>query len=217
MDRSTINVWQGGIAAKESCFQHYWDMLEQTEQQYANTMKNVHLRNRYVSVHAQLRIQLAKTVNIAPTQLRILKSKYGKPYLADFPNLAFNLSHTANKMVVASGYDTELGIDIEQCKPRTNLASLVDKCFASEEKDYWRQLPVSQQLPGFYRFWTRKEAFVKATGRGIALGLKQCVINPRKQSEFLRIPKDYGAASNWLIEEIEVYETIYGALVVKKI
>jgi 4'-phosphopantetheinyl transferase len=211
----TIKLWQGEIAAEEADYQRYWHILDQTEQQHANSIKNEQQYKRYVAVHARLRILLGDAVNAAPEQLRIHKAEFGKPYLVDYPELAFNLSHTANKMVVVTAYHCVLGVDIELCKPRTNLAALVDKCFAEEELNYWQQLPESHQTLAFYRFWTRKEAFVKATGRGIALGLKQCVVNPQNPSELLRIPENYGQASKWLIQDIDLGGSICGALVVK--
>jgi 4'-phosphopantetheinyl transferase len=157
---------------------------------------------------------LADVTNTAPEQLRIRKTEHGKPYLVDYPELAFNLSHTGNQMVVAIAKNCELGVDIEHCKPRTNLATLVDKCFAEQEKNYWLKLPQAQQPQAFYRLWVRKEAFVKATGRGIALGLNQCVINPENLNEFLSIPEEYGIAYDWLIQDIDMGVTICGAVVV---
>ncbi|NOU21557.1 MAG: 4'-phosphopantetheinyl transferase superfamily protein [Methyloglobulus sp.] len=216
MDSLEVKLWQGDCVAEETDYQRYWRILDPTEQQHASTIKNEQLHRRYVETHARLRILLGDAVNTAPEQLRIHKAEHGKPYLADYPELAFNLSHTVNKMVVAFAYNCELGVDIEICKPRTNLAALVDKCFAEEEKSYWQQLPESQQIQAFYRFWTRKEAFVKATGRGIALGLKQCVINPQNPSELIRIPDDYGHASEWSIQDIDLDKAICGALAVRK-
>ncbi|MEQ1486685.1 4'-phosphopantetheinyl transferase superfamily protein [Methyloglobulus sp.] len=207
-----IKLWHGDIAASEADYGQYWQILDQVEQQHACNIKNGQLHQRYVEIHARLRILLGDAVNAPPEQLRIVKAEHGKPYLIDYPKLAFNLSHTANRMVVAIAYDCALGVDIELCKPRTNLAALVDKCFAEEEKNYWQQLPKAQQKQAFYRFWTRKEAFVKATGRGIALGLNQCVFNPDNLNELLRIPDGYGETGEWMIQDIDMDMFIYGAL-----
>jgi 4'-phosphopantetheinyl transferase len=215
VDDCPIRLWQGDCAATETDYSQYWRILDPTEQQHALTIKNKQMLQRYVGVHARLRILLGDVVNAAPVQLRLHRAEYGKPYLLDYPELTFNLSHTANKLVVAIADKCELGVDIERCKPRKNLAALVDKCFAEEEKNHWQQLPESQQTQAFYRFWTRKEAFVKATGKGIALGLKQCVSNPLNPTELLRIPDGHGLAKEWLISDIDLGEPICGALVAK--
>ncbi len=67
-----------------------------------------------------------------------------------------------------------------------------------------------------YRFWTRKEALVKATGRGIALGLNLCVVNPENQAELLRVPADCGSASTWRVLDIALGQDVCGALVTDK-
>lgn len=215
MDSQNIKFWHTELATLEVDYPHFWSLLDPSEQHHASTIKNERLHRRYVEVHAQLRLFLGETINAAPELLRIHKAEYGKPYLVDYPELAFNLSHTANRMAVAIAYKCDLGIDIEFCKPRTNLAALVEKCFAEEEKEYWQKLPSTKKTLTFYRFWTRKEAFVKATGRGIALGLKQCVIDPNNPTKLLRIPENYGHPSEWLIQDIGLFRSICGAIVIK--
>jgi len=67
----------------------------------------------------------------------------------------------------------------------------------------------------FYQLWVRKEAFVKAIGRGIAVGLDQCAINPEQQTEFLSIPAEYGVANDWKIVDVQLKKEDACALVVK--
>ncbi|MDP1665228.1 MAG: 4'-phosphopantetheinyl transferase superfamily protein [Methylobacter sp.] len=216
MNTDTIQIWHGNIAADNAHYQNYWRVLDAAEHAHAEKIKNDLLHKRYVEVHGRLRNILAQTLNQPPEQINIKKTEHGKPYLADMPELVFNLSHSASVMVIALGWNCQLGVDIECCKPRTSLAGLVDKCFAEEEIAYWHKLPEAQKTPEFYRFWTRKEAFVKATGRGIGLGLNRCVINPQNQSEFLRVPADYGQASTWHVQDITLGQDVCSALVTDK-
>lgn len=204
MDCHGIRIYQGEVHGNEREYEDFWRVLEPYEQQHAALIGNPATRLRYVEIHARLRMLLATTINSIPEQLRILKGEYGKPYLADYPELAFNLSHTGKKYVIVTGINQELGVDIEACIPRTTLPALVEKCFAEEEQHYWRLLPEQEKTNAFYRFWTRKEAFVKAVGRGIALGLNQCVINPEDHNRFLRLPSGYGQPDTWQIQEIDV-------------
>jgi 4'-phosphopantetheinyl transferase len=119
-------------------------------------------------------------------------------------------------MVLAIGLNCQLGVDIENCKPRTSLAAMVNKCFAEEEVAYWNQLPEAKKTAEFYRYWTRKEAFVKATGRGIALGLKHCVVNPENQAEFLRVPASCGQSATWHVHDLVLGQEFCSALVTDK-
>lgn len=216
MKEETIKIWHGNITAEDAHYQDFWRVLDAAERAHAEKIKNSLLHKSYVEVHARLRNVLAKILNQPPETIRIKKAAHGKPYLADYPELAFNLSHSADKLIIATGWHCQLGADIEICKSRINLSGLVDKCFAEEEACYWNKLPEDQKIREFYRFWTRKEAFVKATGRGLGLGLNHCVINPEKPTEFLRIPACYGPASSWHVRDIDFGETICSALVANK-
>ncbi len=216
MEEDAVRLWHCDIVGDEAYFSAFWNILDHAEQQHADSISQQKIRLNYVEIHARLRLLLAEVVSAKPAQLRILKAEHGKPYLPDYPELVFNLSHTANKLAVAYGYHHDIGVDIETCKPRKNLAALVEKCFAEEEQHYWQHLPEPEQIHAFYRFWVRKEAFVKAVGRGIALGLERCVINPQNDNSFLRIPEGYGKADEWFIQAFQPNEKICGALVTKR-
>lgn len=216
LNTDTIQIWHGNIVAEDAHYQNYWRVLDAAEQVHAGIIKNHLLRKRYVEVHGRLRNVLAETLRERPEKIRIKKAEHGKPYLVDVPELAFNLSHSANAMVIALGWNCQLGVDIESCEPRTSLVGLVDKCFGEEEIAYWHSRPEAQKTVEFYRFWTRKEAFVKAMGRGIALGLNQCVINPENQTAFLRVPADCGSASKWHVLDMDLGPGVCSALVTDK-
>ncbi len=216
MNSDSIQIWYGDIAADDAHYQHYWPVLDAAEQAHAGNIKNDLSRKCYVEARGRLRNLLAQILNEAPDKINIKKAEHGKPYLADRPDLAFNLSHSAGAMVVAAAWNCRLGVDMERCRPRTGLTGLAGKCFAEEEIAYWQQLPEEQKTVGFYRFWTRKEAFVKATGRGIALGLTQCVVNPENQDGFLRVPADYGRASTWHALDLVLGQDVCSALVTDK-
>jgi len=216
MNTETLEIWHGKVTAENSHYQAYWCVLDEAGQIQAGKFKNALLHKRYVEIHGRLRNLLAQKLNQPPEKIRIKKTEHGKPYLADHPELAFNLSHSADKLMIAVGWNCRLGVDIEICKQRINLSGLVDKCFAEEEAAYWTKLPEAQKNREFYRFWTRKEAFVKATGHGIALGLNHCVVNPANPTEFLRVPAKCGKASEWNLLDIDLGEGICSALVVDK-
>lgn len=216
MNTDIIQIWHGTVVADDAHYPTYLRILDAVEQAHAETIKNPLPRKRYVEVHGRLRMVLAQTLNVPPETITIQKTEHGKPYLVDTPEWVFNLSHSANAMVIAVAWNCQLGVDVEFCKPRTGLAGLVDKCFGEEEIAYWKRLPEDQKVTEFYRFWTRKEAFVKATGRGIALGLSHCVINPENQERFLRVPAECGQASKWHALDMALAPGICSALVTDK-
>ncbi len=135
-----------------------------------------------------LREMLAKHLQIPAEELVIERGEFGKPYLRDFPEWYFNLSHSGEKMLLAISHNTSVGIDIERIKLRHSITNLVKKCFSTSEQNYWFNLPEESQLRTFYDFWTRKEAVIKGIGRGIALGLNRCEIDTNQPNNFLNLP-----------------------------
>ncbi len=216
MNTDSVEVWHGIITADEELYNRFLAVLDDDEQRQANRFKNTLLHKRYVEVHGRMRSLLAEVVKQAPEQITIYKTKQGKPYLPDYPEVTFNLSHSAEQLLIAVAQNCRVGVDIEVCKPRANLTGLVNKCFAEAEMSYWNQLPDNEKKQAFYRFWTRKEAFVKATGHGIVLGLNQCIINPENQIEFTSVPMQCGKASIWSIQDFELGEGLCGAIVSDK-
>ncbi|MGR9117453.1 MAG: 4'-phosphopantetheinyl transferase family protein [Gammaproteobacteria bacterium] len=200
----SIDLWHGRLTGGETIDQRFWRLLDDSERRHAHNLKRQNMQARYVEVHGKMRRILATYLQTEPDRILIGKEAHGKPYLLERPGWVFNLSHSAERFVLAVSKNCQLGADIERYKGRVNLTGLVKKCFAHEERVYWEALPEPDKIREFYRFWTRKEAFVKATGRGIALGLEQCVINPLNPSEMLRMPENCDRESEWRIADIDL-------------
>lgn len=201
-----VDTWHGELLTKENSVdemteQPYWDLLSADEKTKAQSYSRFELQKKYIKTRGVLREILASYLKIPAPEIAIQIAEHGKPYLSNYP-LYFNLTHTGNEFAVAVSNISEIGIDLEVCRQRKSQSAMVEKCFSSTEQHYWNSLPEDQKALIFYQFWVRKEAFVKAVGRGIALGLNQCEINPDKQNEFLSIPEGYGKASDWKILEV---------------
>lgn len=102
-----------------------------------------------------------------PYTAKIAYGLHGKPYLADYPDVHFNISHSG-QYVVCIVCDRPVGIDIQEIAPyRPEVAASV--CNLTE----MAQLNVSAEREReFAQIWAKKEAFVKLTGDGIAGGMK---------------------------------------------
>lgn len=216
MSSDYISVWQGDLSFEDINYQRHWSVLDSAEQVIASKVRSKNRHNEYVHIHGLLRYQLGLILNHPPERLVINRSQTGKPYLGDYPKLVFNISHSAEHFIIAIATDCQLGIDVECIRPRKNIRGLVSKCFAQVEQDYWNQLSEPEQIKAFYQFWTRKEAFVKATGHGIALGIDRCVINPMNINVFNNIPEDIGVIDDWFIHEIPIKQDYCAALVTDK-
>ena len=109
--------------------------------------------------------------------LEVAIAQGGKPYLAKEPDIHFNLSHSGEWAVCAIS-SSPVGVDIQHCdEGRRDVAS---RFFHREEIRYLDSLPQFRRDEGFYRLWTLKESFVKATGRGLDLPLRSFWVDIRR-------------------------------------
>lgn len=114
-----------------------------------------------------IRSVASKILNIDFNKIRIDTNSYGKPFLPDYPQLHFNVSHS-NKVVTIFFSDSPVGIDIEHIdSPHLKIA---DRFFANKEKEYVFS-DDSQAITRFYEVWTRKEAYIKYLGKGLSVHL----------------------------------------------
>jgi 4'-phosphopantetheinyl transferase len=127
---------------------------------------------RFVASRAWLRVILSRYVGAEPARLRLSTSLDGKPALTgEHAGLIhFSLSRSADRALVAVSH-SPLGADIELVSPRVGLADLIACWFGAAEARCIERGCGGSPLGGFYRHWTAKEAFLKATGRGL-VGLR---------------------------------------------
>ena len=217
MNKSEIKVYYtSSVLSFASRLSDYQAVLDKDELATAARFKFPALRQRYIISHGILRQFLAEFVNEPAANIRIKRTEFGKPFLPDYSELSFNISHSGDILAIAISSLCQLGVDVECDKSRNTWDGLVKKCFAPEEAAYWYNLDNAERSRAFYQFWVKKEAFVKAVGKGITLGLNKCVINPDKPGSFLRVPESGGLASRWQIYSLELAENQFGAVVCDK-
>jgi 4'-phosphopantetheinyl transferase len=119
-------------------------------------------RNQLLSQHMQREIQNAD----------LSKTEYGKPYLTEFPQLAFNHSHSHKHYALAySDTVKQVGIDIEDLDRKVRFEALAQHAFHPDELKHWAEMEYSEEF--WFRVWTTKEAVLKASGLGIRLSLNE--------------------------------------------
>jgi 4'-phosphopantetheinyl transferase len=114
------------------------------------------------------RFALAKYLDTDGDKLNIVRNQYGKPYLVNYPNVYFNISHTRGAIACAVS-DNPVGVDIESIR-KINLR-VVSYFFSQQEKDYILADPKNIDLR-FTEVWTKKEAYLKFIGKGISVPIE---------------------------------------------
>ena len=131
-------------------------------------------RDRFIAAHGRLRELLAAQLGTAPAALQFDAAEHGKPHLSGpqaESGLQFNLSHSGNRGLVGWTDGRHLGVDIELWRPLSDERALVRRYFSPAENDAYEALAPAGRTRGFFECWTRKEAYVKAVGRGLGLPL----------------------------------------------
>lgn len=121
---------------------------------------------------------------------------YGKPYLVG-SRLRFNLSHGGDWCLLAVARGTEIGIDIERHRTLRLRAAWMRRCLTQEETRALIDSPDAELL----RYWTVKEAMVKAIGRGIGYGLRKLSLGRDRWGEIVlrRLRGEAGPAGRWQV------------------
>jgi 4'-phosphopantetheinyl transferase len=121
-----------------------------------------------VTARAVLRRVLGKRLGMAPEDVRIVEGDDAKPTLAG-GDLEFNVTHSDRLALIAVAR-VPVGVDIERVEKIASdeFDDLIAFVLTPRELDELVHLPERDRLAAYYRVWTRKEAFVKATGEGIA-------------------------------------------------
>jgi 4'-phosphopantetheinyl transferase len=139
----------------------------------ARFLSDAHSR-RFTVAHARLRQQLAAELKLAPADITFASGEHGKPRIAADQALAgleFNLSHSGSLGLVGWAWKRAIGVDIEFWRPTTDEAALVRRFFSASEIAAYERLAQPARTEAFFNCWTRKEAYVKAVGRGLGLPL----------------------------------------------
>ena len=118
-----------------------------------------------------LRALLGRWLERDPAGLRFVLGEHGKPALAS-GELEFSVSHSGDLVAIAVAEGRAVGIDVERVRD-VEEERVADRLFAPAEAEALRSLPAAERTSEFFRLWTRKEAYVKALGTGIATGLSE--------------------------------------------
>lgn len=212
MTEAFVDIWYGRLSEHLCRKAELMTLLSDDELGKARGLLREQARNNYIVSRGLLRTALAGYLCCEPRDLQFIVGEHGKPSLAEY-SLAFNLSHSGNVLVLAVSNLSTVGVDVETIKPRKSMHGIAQRCFSEREFQHWQQLSPAEQISQFFRLWTIKEAFVKAVGRGIALGLEHCQVDIENPLRFSRIPAEFGPPTAWLATALTLDNQTAAALV----
>jgi len=128
-------------------------------------------RARFTVAHVALRGILARYTGQAAADLCMGTANRGKPYLTDHRDIGFNLSHSGSYAMVAVARGRDVGVDIEAMRGERPMEGIAERFFAPAEVRELMETPEEKRIAAFFRCWSRKEAYIKARGEGLAIPL----------------------------------------------
>lgn len=202
-----IHVWRVSLAQTESCLQSLQQTLSPDERTKADRFRFPKDRSQFIVSRGALRAILSRYLNISSHILRFDYNPYGKPSLIVTQGgntLRFNLSHSRGMALIAITKNRDIGVDIEGINQDFSCLEIAENFFSPLENSVLRSLPEHLQATAFFTCWTRKEAYIKAIGKGLSIPLNQFDVSlaPGEPAALLNVEENPEEASKWSLIEL---------------
>ena len=216
LDTGTVHVWRIALDQDDYTLDRFRSTLETGELERAGRFHFDKHRRHFIVARGFLRSVVARYLGSQPEALRFEYGAYGKPALGSGHTLRFNLSHSNEVALLAVALDAEIGVDVEHIRADFASEDIARRYFSRTEVEVFNALPPEERVAAFFRCWTRKEAYIKAIGKGFsqALDAFDVTLAPGIAPALLRAEHD--DASRWLLTDVEVGEGYAGALIVER-
>lgn len=211
-----VHVWRLDLDQPSAELEKFRETLDALEIERSSRFHFAKLRQHFVVGRGFLREVLARYVRTDPGALRFSYGPHGKPSLDDpHSGLRFNMSHSHGVALVAVAENKELGVDVEHVRADFATEDIARRFFSRVEVEAFNTLAKEEQMAAFFRCWTRKEAYIKATGRGMSQPLDafDVTLAPDERAALLRAEDD--DASRWTFSDIDLGRDYAAALAVE--
>lgn len=214
---SDVHLWRIRLDQSDEVHRRLRDWLDDEEREKAGRFR-FEDRQRVACVsRGALREILAAYLSESPAALRFGVNVHGKPFLVGSSGaLRFNLSHSRGWALVGVTLDSEIGVDIEAVSDQRRTEDLAGRYFSPAEQAEYGRLSDDLRLLAFYCGWTRKEAYIKARGRGLSLPLDSfdVTLDPTCEPRLCRAADDTDFA-RWRLKHLPAPEGFVAAAIVE--
>ena len=202
LELAEIHVWQSfERPVDEAALEARRGLLEPAELERVGKAYSPEVRRRFLGARVMQRMVLGRYApGVDPASLRFVNGEHGKPALAppfDSLGLHFNVTHTDGLIAVAVSRLRDVGVDAENLNARTTALKLAHRYFTPEEARNLESLPSAQQPARFFALWTLKEAWMKATGKGLVAGLGNAAFSLDENHKVFGLSFAAGDAADW--------------------
>jgi 4'-phosphopantetheinyl transferase len=204
LEPGVVHVWAARLDEPSAC--GHVELLSRDEIARAERFHFARDRRRFVAARTLLRQIAGNYLSSDPADLRFVYGATGKPALAQPESpLRFNLSHSGEIALFAFAMGCELGVDVELERELPEAEGIAERYFSPAERAELRRLAPEERPSAFFRCWTRKEAFIKATGDGLSLPLDafDVTAGPGKPARLLRVEGGTQTCRRFWLQDLE--------------
>lgn len=190
LPRGHCHVWWGRPVSWQ---RRLWEVLGPEERARHDRLRRPDDRGRYLAAHALARVVLGGYLDTSPAGLRFVArcavcgGPHGKPRLAGVDSdIEFSLAHSGSRVCVAVAR-VAVGVDVEALSSELDLRTMPAEVLSPAERGGWSLLAGADRAAGLLRYWTRKEALLKATGAGLSVPLQALTVTaPHERAGLVR-------------------------------
>jgi 4'-phosphopantetheinyl transferase len=220
LGNNEVHVWRASLDLPASQVRSLQHTLAAEELRRAGRYHFPRDREHFTVARGLLRDILGRYLKTPPGQLRFCHHPHGKPGLAGETGgerLCFNVSHSHGLALYAVTRGRAVGVDVERIRPDLSEEDIAERFFSPREVAALRALPTNMQPAAFFHCWTRKEAYIKATGKGLSIPLNEFDVSltPQEPATLLNVNGEPHEALRWSLQELSVDSGYAAALAVE--
>jgi 4'-phosphopantetheinyl transferase len=207
MEAHSVDLWRMSLHPGVDRLRDLWKCLDRDERTRAFRFRFPRDRDRFVASRGTLRHILAHRLGLAPERLRFGQGPAGKPFLPDHADLWFNVSHAGELLLIGLAHHGPLGVDVEVVQEDAVVDATGPLVLSQPERDELSRLEGPARRERFARFWTRKEAYIKADGRGMSLELGRIDVSGGGDRALLRDPSSgrWTPCERWTLRSLDAW------------
>ena len=199
-----VHIWTLPTTAASATAVMFEPILAPDGLDRARRFHFTHLRESFLIARGALRCLLGRYLDLHPKSIRLSYSSKGKPALEAGTHIQFNMTHSGSLAAIAITADCQIGIDVEQVRPLSDMQQIADHFFCSEETSEIMSLPPSERERAFFCCWTRKEAYIKAIGDGLSAPLDgfRVTVLPNTPARFVHLGHGAADTDAWTLHDL---------------
>ena len=210
LENNNVHIWKIDLNKMQHLCNEYMKILNYDEKIRANKYRVENKKNLFILTRASLRLLLNYYLN-TPYDIDLIKKQYGKLYINE-NKFYFNLSYTDDISIISFSRNSEIGIDLEKIKEDKNIIDISSKFFTKREINWIYQTSQENKMQRFLYCWVRKEAYIKALGLGLNLGLDTFHVIPKDYQNKLN---NYFEINDWYLYPVDISNQYLASICLK--